>query len=189
MSVAMMPGPHFVDRNAIGREADGKQFRRHRQPRLAHTVLAAMRRRHFGRHRRDEHDRARSAVAACCCTNSRATACVRKYGPCRLVRSTSSKLSSVAASRSARTRGARPALFTSACSVAEMRDDRRQQLRPVVRASDVGGPVLGPAAERRQLLHDVRDLLRASEDRTGRASSRRARARARCRARCRACRR
>ena len=45
---------------------------------------------------------------------SRAMACVRKYGPCRFVRTTSSKLSSVASMRSARTRGPRPALLTSA---------------------------------------------------------------------------
>ena len=46
-------------------------------------------------------------------TIDRATACVRKYGPWRLVPTTSSKLSSVASSRSRRWRGAMPALFTS----------------------------------------------------------------------------
>ena len=44
----------------------------------------------------------------------RAMAWVRKYGPCRLILMSSSKLSSVASRMSARTRGARPALFTSA---------------------------------------------------------------------------
>ena len=38
---------------------------------------------------------------------------------------------------------------------AEMRDDRTQQLRPVAWAADVGRPVLGLGAERRQLREHV----------------------------------
>jgi len=57
------------------------------------------------------------APAFVCSTINRATDCVKKYGPCRFVRMTSSKLLSLASNRSARTRGARPALFTSASSV------------------------------------------------------------------------
>ena len=64
MSVAMMPGRTSYTGMPSGARRSGKQFGSHREPRLAHTVLAAMRRRHLGRHRRHEHDRARHASRA-----------------------------------------------------------------------------------------------------------------------------
>jgi hypothetical protein len=46
---------------------------------------------------------------------------------------------------------------------AEMRDDRRQQLCTIGRASDVGCPVLGPPTQGRQLLDDIRDRFARAE--------------------------
>jgi len=46
---------------------------------------------------------------------------------------------------------------------AEVRDDRRQQLRAIGRASDVSRPVLGLAAQGRQLLNDIRDRFARAE--------------------------
>ena len=73
---------------------------------------------------------------------SRAIAWVRKYGPWRFVRINSSKLSSEASSTSALTRGARPALFTSAWIGAQF-PEFVKQLHPGVAAGEVGGDVAG----------------------------------------------
>ena len=55
------PRPNFIDGNAVAREADREQTRRHREARLADAVVAArlVDRRHLRRHRGDEHDRRR----------------------------------------------------------------------------------------------------------------------------------
>src|SRR4029450_10687321 len=68
-----------------------------------------------------------------------ATACVRKYGPLRLVATSRSKLSSPASRMSARWLGATPALFTST----------RRPLAPLGRR-DVGAEVAPLAAQRAQ---------------------------------------
>ena len=49
-------GPHLVQGNAVLGEPRGVQAGGHREARLADAVVAAIDRRHFRRHRRDEHD-------------------------------------------------------------------------------------------------------------------------------------
>ena len=111
------------------------------EPRLADAVLAAIGRRHLRRHRGDEHDRgAERRVGAAPRRPDRARSPASgSTGPAGSSRSTSSKLSSVASSRSARTRGARPALLTSALIGAERaRTSSRSRARSS-RAREIGG--------------------------------------------------
>ena len=80
----------------------------------------------------------------------RASAWVRKYGPCRLMRISSSKLSSLASRMSARTRGARPALLTSALTAPYRSATAAASRARSAAAADVGLEIVGAAVERRR---------------------------------------
>ena len=100
----------------------------------------------------------------------------------------SSKLSSRASSRSARWRGARPALLTSALQRAVLRAQRVDQPRPIGLARRDPPPRSATVAARRaELVERRRDVGFGARPAERRGSSRRAPARARCRDRCRAC--
>ena len=105
--------------------------------------------------------------SACCCTNSRATACVRKYGPCRLVRSDFLEAFLGGREQIGAHAWRAAGVVHERVQRAEVRDDRREQMRAVVRAADVGRPVLGAAAERLRALSRRRRPLHATADRKG----------------------